>query len=100
MGGARDAPVLLVAWSVPCSTSTGAPAIAAGVIYFVSSASSNGSSYLQLHALDASSGRELYISGNLIASTSTSGNIAIANGHVCFSAADGLLYGFGLPFEL
>ncbi len=98
--GTRDGAILSVAWDVPGSTRTGAPVIAAGLVYFLSIANSNGSSRLQLRASEALTGRELYTSGNLLASTSASGNIAIANGHVCFSAADGILYCFGLPFEL
>ncbi len=59
-----------------------------------------GSNHLVLHAVDALQGTELYNSGESICSSSSSKNLAIANGHISFSAADGWLYCFGIPFQI
>jgi outer membrane protein assembly factor BamB len=58
------------------------------------------SNHLVLHAMDALQGTELYNSGESICSSASSKNLAIANGHICFSAADGWLYCFGIPFQM
>jgi hypothetical protein len=58
------------------------------------------SHHLILHAVDALQGRELYNSGESICSNSSSKNLAIANGHISFSGADGWLYCFGIPFQM
>lgn len=96
--GSEEQPTALVSWTSRNFSASGPPVVANGVLYFLSAAASG--DHLTLHALDALNGKELYNSGNTIASRSSSENIALANGHICLSAADGTLYCFGLPFEM
>jgi outer membrane protein assembly factor BamB len=98
--GSTDQPVAIPSWTSRNFTAAGPPVVANGILYFLSAAVHGESNYLTLHALDALNGNELYTSGGIITSRSSSKNIAIANGHVCFSATDGVLYCFGLPFEM
>jgi len=98
--GPKDQPTALLSWASRTLTAAGPPVVANGILYFLSTAVGGTSNHLTLHALDALNGKELYSSGSIIASRSSSGNIALANGHVCFSADDGVLYCFGLPFEM
>ena len=98
--GPKDHPTAIPSWASHGLTAAGPPAIANGILYFLSYALNAGSNHLVLHAIDALNGVELYNSGNAITSRSSSGNIALANGHVCFSAVDGVLYCFGLSFEM
>lgn len=100
VSGSRDQPTAVSAWVLRDLNAPGPPTVANGVVYFLAASASSGTSHLVLHAVDARDGKELYTSGKLIPSLSSSGNLAIANGHVCFSASDGILYCFGLPFEL
>jgi outer membrane protein assembly factor BamB len=98
--GPKNRPVVITSWTSHNATAAGPPVVANDVLYFLSSAARGESSHLTLHAVNALNGEDLYTSGNLITSGSSSGNIAIANGHVCFSTTDGTLYCFGLPFEM
>lgn len=50
-----------------------------------------------LYALDATTGKELYSSGNQITSFVHFGALSVANGRVYLGAFDGTLYCFGLP---
>ena len=100
ISGPREQPAAVSAWFARDLTAPGPPIVANGIVYFLAASASSATSHLVLHAVDARNGRELYTSGNLISSSAASGNLAIANGHVCFSARDGILYCFGLPFEL
>ena len=75
---------------------TGASVMSNGVIYSLSLAARP-----VLHAVDAANGRELYNSGDRIASGSSPGKLALANGHICFSSSsDATIYCFGLPFQM
>lgn len=100
VSGSRDQPTTVAAWVLRDLNAPGPPTVASGVVYFLAASASSGTSHLVLHAVDARDGKELYTSGKMVSFLSSSGNLAIANGHVCFSASDGILYCFGLPFEL
>ena len=50
----------------------------------------------KLYALDAATGKELYSSGDQIASFLHQAGIAVANGRVIFGTFDGTIYCFGL----
>jgi outer membrane protein assembly factor BamB len=52
-----------------------------------------------LYALDAETGKELYSSGDSIASFTHFASMAVANGRVYFGTYDNTLYSFGLPIE-
>ncbi len=86
-------------WTSSGLNAPGPPVLANGILYFLSSAGATVSSHLVLHAVDALEGRELYNSGESICSNSSSKNLAIANGHISFSATDGWLYCFAIPFQ-
>jgi outer membrane protein assembly factor BamB len=55
------------------------------------------STHAVLYALDAETGKELYSSGDQIASFSHFGGLSVANGRVYFATFDSVLYCFGLP---
>ena len=98
--GPEDQPMAIRAWTSRNFTAAGPPVVANGIVYFLSATVRGDENHITLHALDALQGNELYTSGDIITSRSSSKNIAIANGHVCFSATEGMLYCFGLPFEM
>ncbi len=93
-------PEFAQSWKLSGLDAPGPPALANGILYFLSSAGTSASNHLVLHAVDALQGRELYNSGQSICSNSSSKNLAIANGHISFSATDGWLYCFGIPFQM
>lgn len=93
--GAR--PVLMMKWRLSNVDDPGAPVVANGIVYCLSTMA--GGRPLVLRAVNAFTGEELYTSKNLVPSRASSRNLAVANGHVCFSAADGRTYCFGLPLE-
>jgi outer membrane protein assembly factor BamB len=98
VAGSEDQPTALLSWASRDLIAAGPPVVANGVLYFLSTVAQ--ADHLTLHAFDAVNGKALYNSDNAIASHSSSGNIGLANGHICLSAADGTLYCFGLPFEM
>ena len=55
-----------------------------------------GSTNAVLYALDARTGKELWSSGDQIASWNHWGGISIANGRVYIGTFDGYLYAFGI----
>ena len=55
------------------------------------------SKHATLYALDAETGKELYSSGEQIASFAHWGGLSVANGHVYLGTYDSVLYSFGLP---
>ena len=66
-------------------------AVVAGGVAFALDPSSG-----ELQAFDALARRPLYRSGPIAA---TASSLAVANGHVCFTASDGTLYCFGFPLD-
>lgn len=90
-------PSVTPSWRLSKLSNPGSPIVANGIVYFLSGARPDGS--LVLHAVDARTGQELYTSKSLIPSHVSSGNLALANGHVCFSTTDSQTYCFGLPIK-
>jgi outer membrane protein assembly factor BamB len=88
-------PKLERAWISHEMAAPGPPVVTNGVVFALAS----GPTHATLYALDAATGRELYSSGDTVTSITRSSGLAVANGHVCFGAADGTLYCFGIPFE-
>lgn len=96
--GNAGGPAVTPSWRLSGLSDPGAPVVANGIVYSLAKTAVDGP--LVLRAVDARTGEELYTSKDLIASRASSGNLAVANGHVCFSATDSQTYCFGLPFEL
>jgi outer membrane protein assembly factor BamB len=59
----------------------------------------NGSTHAVLYALDAQTGKELWSSGEQIASWSHWGGLSVANGRVYLNTFDGVQYCFGVKSE-
>lgn len=74
------------------------PLIMNGVLYVL--APGKGSTHAVFYALDARTGKQLYSSGEQVASFVDSSGLAVANGHIFFGTADNTLYCFGLPLEI
>jgi outer membrane protein assembly factor BamB len=80
--GAELAP----AWSVE---GLSAPLIANGMVFAFGEH--------RLHALDARTGKKLFASGTVAGDVNA---LALANGHVCFTTSENILYCFGFPVEV
>ncbi len=76
------------AWTSARKIICGSPAVSNGVVFV--------SCGIGLTAFDAATGKQLYSSGPIAAGPVL--NLAVANGHICFVAAD-TLYCFGIPME-
>jgi hypothetical protein len=88
---------LELAWRSDVFTRPTAPVVAAGVLYLISQ---NGKGPALLTALEAKTGAMLFSTSEGIESKSVAAALAFANGHLCFSGNDGLLYCFGLPIDI
>ena len=73
------------------------PVIANGVVFALSAG--KGTTRATLYALDATTGKELYSSRNLITSPASLAGMTISNGRVYFSTLDGTFYAFGMFME-
>lgn len=73
------------------------PAIADGIVFAL--AGGNASTRATLYALDATTGKELYSSGDTIETYTHLAGISIGNGQVFFTTHDNTLYSFGIPME-
>jgi outer membrane protein assembly factor BamB len=87
-----------IRWSSPKLKSPGTPVIAGGIVFILDCGSQKVPAVL--YAFDAITGKQIYDSGHIISSFATNGDLAIANGHICFSTADGTLYCFGFPVDI
>jgi outer membrane protein assembly factor BamB len=82
------------AWTARETNSSVAPIIANSVVFALS-----GSGRTTLYALDASTGKPLYSSRNLVSASASPTGLTVANGRVYFGAMDGTLYAFGIYME-
>ncbi len=89
-------PDLKLAWRSETFMSIGAPVVGAGVVYFMA----NGGKGPALTALDAKTGALLLSTSEGLEASEISEGVALANGHLCFTSAEGTLYCFGLPLEI
>jgi outer membrane protein assembly factor BamB len=89
-------PSLQLSWITPWPGIASAPVVANGIVYTLTTQGSQ----TMLHALDATNGRQLYESENIINSRIAAGGLSLANGHLCFGTQEGTLYCFGLPIDL
>jgi outer membrane protein assembly factor BamB len=110
-------PVLMPAWISGDLITPAPPVIANGVVFaletgeyvrqandkegglFQVDARAQRSTHATLHALDATTGQELYSSGNAVTSFTHYMAMAVANGRVYFGTYDNTLYCFGFPME-
>jgi outer membrane protein assembly factor BamB len=110
-------PVLTNAWTSRNLITPAAPAIANGIVFalatgewvrqandregglYQAEARAQKSAPAVLYALDATNGKELWSSGNQVASFTHNGELSIANGRVYFTTYDNTLYCFGIPME-
>src|SRR5207245_10227429 len=109
--------VLTNAWTSRNLLTPAAPAIANGVVFalatgewvrqandrdgglYQADARGQKSAPAVLYALDATSGKELWSSGNQVTSFTHNGELSLANGRVYFTTYDNTLYCFGIPME-
>ena len=82
------------------------PVIASGVVFALSAGEFNrqiqrpkGSTHATLYALDATTGKELYSSRNLVTAPASLTGLTVSNGRVYFGAIDGTFYAFGMYME-
>jgi outer membrane protein assembly factor BamB len=86
---------LTPAWISRDLTNPAPPAVANGLVF----ALEGGGSHATLYALDAATGKELYSSGEAIATYTRLAGMSIGDGHVFFTTHDNTLYSFGIPME-
>ena len=94
LSGSKEHPKLERIWESAETGVFGPPVVTNNVVF-----SLTGDSPAVLVAFNATTGKPLYSSGASIASTAQSGELAVANGHVCFSATDRSVYCFGIPID-
>jgi outer membrane protein assembly factor BamB len=110
-------PALINAWTARNMVTPAAPAIANGLVFALSTGEwvrqandkegglyqadvrAQKSAPAVLYALDATTGKELWSSGNQVTSFTHNGELSIANGRVYFTTYDNTLYCFGIPME-
>jgi len=99
-------PALTPVWISRDLSSPMPPVIASGVVFALSAGEVNrqiqrpkGSTHATLYALDATTGKELYSSRNLVTAAASLTGLTVANGRVYFGAIDGTFYAFGMYME-
>lgn len=90
-------PAVQRVWMSRGLVNLGPPTVAGGVVFALSKGDAK--TRAVLHALDGATGRRLYSSGAVVTSFSRTGELAVANGHVCFVTADDAIYCFGFPVD-
>jgi outer membrane protein assembly factor BamB len=73
------------------------PAVANGVVFAL--AGGNIATHATLYALDATTGKQLYTSGDGIETYTHLAGMSVGDGHVLFTTHDDTLYSFGIPLE-
>ena len=98
-------PMLTPAWVSRDMDSPEPPVIAAGTVFALSAGAylRNGqpkkSTHATLYAWDASTGKEVYSTGNQVTSPGSLNGVTIANARVYFTTTDNTLYAFGIYLE-
>jgi len=88
-------PALVKAWTSREMNNPQPPVITSGVLFAVSA----GGPHATLYALDAATGKEMYSTGNQVASPANGTGVTLANGRVYFTTTDKTLYAFGIFLE-
>lgn len=91
----NGAPALQPGWTSRDIASPVAPMVVNGVVF----TASTGPSPTILYALDATSGKELWNSGQAIAGAIRGGGLSAGNSQVYLATDDGTFYAFGFPIE-
>ncbi len=88
-------PVLTPMWASRDLMKPTPPVIASGVVF----ALANGGPRATLYALDATTGQELWSTGNQVTAPGSLTGLTVANGRVYFSTNDNTFWIFGVPLE-
>jgi outer membrane protein assembly factor BamB len=88
-------PVLAPAWVSRDMSSPQPPVITSGVVFALSA----GGPHATLYALDGTTGKEMYSTGNQVTSPGNLTGMTLANGRVYFTTNDSTLYAFGIFLE-
>jgi outer membrane protein assembly factor BamB len=91
----NGAPVLVPAWISRDLKSPVPPVVTSGVVFALST-----SGRAVLYGLDATTGKELYSTGNQVSAPAALTGMTVANGRVFFTTTDNTLYGFGIFLEI
>ena len=89
-------PLLSPAWISRDMSSPSPAGITSGLVFGLS----EGSAHATLYVLDATTGMELYSTGNQVSAPGNLTGLTIANGRVYFTTTDNTLYAFGIPLEI
>jgi hypothetical protein len=89
--------VLTPAWSSRDLINPSPPVVANGVVIVLSEGDAK--THARLYVLDADTGKELYASGDEIATYAKMSGVSVADAHVFFTTHDGTLYSFGIDIE-
>jgi hypothetical protein len=73
------------------------PVVANGVVIALSQG--NATTHAQLYVLDATTGKELYSSGDAITTYAHMTGVSVGDGHAFFTTHDNTLYSFGIGME-
>jgi outer membrane protein assembly factor BamB len=87
-------PVLTPAWVSRDLSSPVPPVITSGIVFALSTGN-----HATLYALDATTGKELYSTGNQVKTPANLTGMTVANGRVYFTTTDSTLYAFGIFLE-
>jgi hypothetical protein len=89
------------AWSSSDIRSPASPIVVNGVVFVLASGASGAGSTgsAVLHALEGTTGKDLWNSGSTITSFVDSGRLSAGDGQVYVPAHDNTLYAFGIPLE-
>lgn len=89
-------PILSPAWMSRDLTSPQPAVITTGLVFALAA----GGAHATLYALDATTGKELYSTGDQVTAPGTLTGLTVANGRVYFTTTDNTLYAFGVPLEI
>lgn len=89
-------PVLTPAWVSGDMQSPEPPVVTSGVAFALAAGAST---HATLHALDATTGKEIYSTGTKVTAPASLTGLTVANGRVYFSTTDNTLYAFGIFLE-
>lgn len=88
---------LTPAWLSGDMVNPAPPVIANGTVVALSQG--DASTHARLYVLDATSGKELYNSGESISSYAHGAGVSVGDGHAFFTTRDNVLYSFGIGIE-
>ena len=89
-------PTLTPAWVSRDLNAPEPPVITSGGVFVVST---GGPSHATLYGLDATTGKEIFSTGDQVTARANRTGMTVVNGRVYFTTADGTLYAFGVYME-